>query len=798
MTGTKKHCFMRLVAGMVFCAGFIVNLCASQGVLTNCSNLCLENGGFRILTVEEPFKELGFEAGNDIWVLEDGKNYRNLLEITMGKEYEGVPCLMVGGGKERKETDTAWVVKTKKIPYQGTAGDYIVDVHVAADYVFDAVNGNSYVSKVVWYDSEDNVIAQTLLKVMGTSRKFSQSRTMGRIPENAANYSVWIGFDSPNVDPGHFCAFSKVVLAKLAKKSDYKSVSSFEIVPQQLDMMDISWKADCPAGTSVKMQISEAPDANGVPGVWSPFHGPDGTANTYFDAPFKASKPWAQLKVFFFSNKDKCPSLKEVVFNGIAMVQWELARTNQAPLVENLTVSPTHNRREDIVLRITCMNAVSWKSFTASIDGKDATARFTRKGNLMVCPAAEDYADGLHKIEVSIAGINGQVTKSTKYLLIGDSPANVPHVTLRDDGITLVDGKPFFPIGAYAVWKREFNNFDFDKAFKDLSEAGFNFAHSYNGGKEYPQFLDAAHKYGVRVWSGAYDINNAAFKEQRLNHPAIIAWYIGDDTSGHATPCQLQDRHDALKAIDDHRITTQADGVGASGIISHYRDYVRGTDNFLPEIYPVRVDTEDDRNSCVAKVIRDMKTCMSDIDKCGIPHPKSVWPIIQYFQGWSGWKRFPEENEIRAMSFAGVIHGGTGITWYTYGGYHDPKKNRTNYGITSTPERWGIITTITRQLHELEPVLVERTPADQPTPVVTSGARTDVYGNPSITCLLKRHEGETYILAVNSTLDTIEVGIPVPGVAGGTIMFENRAATVKGGVLRDTFKPYDVHIYKLK
>ncbi|MBP5639967.1 MAG: hypothetical protein J6X55_10845 [Victivallales bacterium] len=797
MIGINKHWVMRLVFYMILCTLCINSLHGSQGVLENCLNLVLENGVLHVLTVEDPFKEIGFEADNDIWAREECLNYRNRLEMTIGKEYEGVPCLMVNGGKARKETDTAWVAKTRSIPYTGTAGDYVVDVYLAADYAFDASIDKLYTSAVVWFDADGNVISQTPLKVTATSRKFSQSRTKGRIPEKAVSYKVSVGFDAPNVDPGHFCAVSKVVLAKVAEKSNYHPVSSFEIPPQQLETSDISWKAECPEGTSIKLQISDAPDANGVPGEWALFHGPDGTANSFYEAPFKAMGPWTRLKVFFFSNKDQCPVLKEVNFNGIAMTQWELARSKLAPLVENLTVSPTLNRREDIVLRISCMNAISWPTFTATIDGKDATARFTRKGNLMVCPTSEDYADGLHEIKVSIADINGKSTTSTKYLMIGQNPSNVPHVTLRDDGMTLVDGKPFFPIGAYAIWKREFNNFDFDKAFKDLSEAGFNFAHSYNGGAEYPQFLDTAQKYGMRVWSAAYSIHSKDFLLNRLNHPAIIAWYIGDDTSANTTPCQLQDRHDALKAIDDHRITTQAEHVRSAAAVSLYRDYVRGTDNYLPEVYPATVDTAENRGSTVAEVIRDMKTIMSDIDKCGIEHPKSVWPIIQYFKGWN-YKRFPEENEIRAMSFASIVHGATGITWYTYGGYVIPEKNMYNYGITSTPERWRIITTITRQLHELEPVLVERKPADQPTPVVYSGAKLDAFGQPSITCLLKHHEGETYVLAVNSTLDTIEAGIPVAGVSGGSVMFEGRAATIVGGVLKDTFKPYDVHVYRLK
>ena len=62
-----------------------------------------------------------------------------------------------------------------------------------------------------------------------------------------------------------------------------------------------------------------------------------------------------------------------------------------------------------------------------------------------------------------------------------DRLPDAPRATLRDDGITLIDGKPFFPIGAYAVSRREFNGNDLDRAFRDLKAAGFNFAHTYGG-----------------------------------------------------------------------------------------------------------------------------------------------------------------------------------------------------------------------------------------------------------------------------------------------------------------------------
>ena len=787
------------------CIGCFSMKCLGQaagntyGYVEKASKLELVNGTFRHFRKGTQFSRIGFSKEDAVWERQKAKNYCNRVEIVYGEERDGAPCLVVYGGKPRQATDTAWQFETKQIPFEGKAGRLAVDMKACADYLVTSIGGEGYMSAIIWYDAEGKEIAKFPMSYTITSKEFTNSRTTGMIPTGAKSYSIKLGYDYPNVDPGHFVAFKEIVLSRLEDDADFDTENAyFDTALIKLDTPEITWSADCPGKSSVALQIADADDVDGRPGEWSAFHGPDGTDGSFYTSAFAASKPWAKLRVFLNADGKNAPVLKSLSVNGRAINKWLWFVYMYPPLIENLTVSPTRNLREDIVLRISSTVPVLWNTFTAKVDGEDATARFVRKGDCFIGSTDKDYAEGLHKIEVSIEDINGGKGEGVKYLKIGDNPTGVPHVTLRDDGITLVDGKPFFPVGAYAVWKREFNNFDFDKAFKDLSEAGFNFAHSYNGGADYPKFLDTAHKYGVRVWSAAYSIQSKDFLQTRLNHPAIIAWYIGDDTSDNTKPNQLQDRHDALKSVDDHRITTQADHVGATKAASDYSGYVRGSDNFLPEIYPIHIDTDEDRRTCVPKVIKDMDTCKADVERCGIDHPASIWPIIQYFQGWSGWKRFPEEHEIRAMSFASIIHGATGITWYTYGGYHDPKNNRTNYGMTSTPERWKVITTITRQLRELEPVLVERTPVDQPTAVVYSGMRFDAYGHPAVTCLLKRHEGETYVLAVNSTLDTVEAGIPVAGVTGGTVMFEGRAAIVEDGAVKDTFKPYDVHIYRLK
>ena len=63
----------------------------------------------------------------------------------------------------------------------------------------------------------------------------------------------------------------------------------------------------------------------------------------------------------------------------------------------------------------------------------------------------------------------------------------------------------------------------------------------------------------------------------------------------------------------------------------------------------------------------------------------------------------------------------------------------------------------------------------------------------------RKYGGKTYLIALNNTNTTIAAGkISTTGVTANTtatVDSENRAIAVKGGVITDTFKPYEAHVY---
>lgn len=720
-------------------------------------------------------------------------NYQNLLKITFGAEYLGEKCLVVSG-EELDKIDTAWSVKSERIPLPEKAPSFTIVFETASDAPIkatSATSGNHWRNAICWFNAAGEPCGEQIFHYVIGVGKFGETSVSGEIPQEAASFSIQFGFDIPNVDQGNRIAFSRFEFSLVDSESAFTKEGTFdsEIFPGG----DVSWVAVTPEGTSVKFQLASAPDQNGEPGEWSEFLGPDGTNVSWYTKPFHADAAFARYRACLVPNGRERPTLCSVTAGDQCDQSWTRRQDQTPPRVRIVSETPTLNHNADVELTITDSASICWKSLQITIDGRDATSQSVRTGNRLLYKATEPWSDGLHTVTVEIADHYGNAVTSKKCFYIG-SPPTTPKITLRDDGMTLIDGKPFFPIGLYGVMKREFNDFDIDKAFKDLKAAGFNFAHSYSMPRS-DEFLAAALKYDIKLWTAAR-FPDERFIEIERNHPAIIAWYLGDDTSGHATPSELFDRDDAVKAVDPTRITTQADGVSAMSEVSNYFDYVGGTDNFLPEIYPVQKLKPDDGPGCVARTIVDMERCRADIAASGTG-TRSLWPIIQYFKGW-GWERFPTNQELRGMSFAALIHGAHGITWYTYGGTVEPEKKKFNYGVTSSPEVWGNITTLAAQINGLIPVLIERTPAEQPTVNILDGPAKDVCGNPSISCLRKNHDGFVYLLTVNAAAAPVRAEFSLPELASGEVLFEDRAVALTDGKLVDSFDAQGVHVYKLK
>jgi hypothetical protein len=235
--------------------------------------------------------------------------------------------------------------------------------------------------------------------------------------------------------------------------------------------------------------------------------------------------------------------------------------------------------------------------------------------------------------------------------------------------------------------------------------------------------------------------------------------------------------------------------VRAKAAKSNYQEYVNYADVFMPEIYPID-GFRDER--CVAEVCRDMDRCWADIRKYGDGSRNiGVWPILQCFHG-KGWKRYPTAQEMYAMSFAAIIHGGNGITWFKYGA--DIGETGARYsGMFRTQEDWCTMTNITHCIARMSPILLERTPAQPPSPEIVSGPKTDAFGKPAVTLLMKVHRKARYVFAVNAVNEPVRARFRIGGAKSAkvAVAWERREIAMSGDSFEDDFDAYGVHVYRV-
>jgi len=738
--------------------------CAAASSVYAPEGVVVTRDAIRLETIGEIVWQNDFSNSGNEWKIHN--NYENQVEISFGREHRGSRGLVVRGFKTNK-VDSAWSVRMnpEKLPKKGPSYILTFELSPDVDVPDYGCDTELHRSAILWFDAAGKRLAAERIPFSVPAGDYERVRMSGPIPAGAEAFAIQIGFDGPNLWGGNAVAYRNLKLAVEGETPQYVRKGRF--ITEYLPKGALNCRAEKPAGTSVSLRPVEEDKATG----------------------------FCRCDVTLTSDGRTTPELKTVTVGKHLLLEWTRRPDDLPPRVRNAFDSPTTNRFVRPVFDVTDASVVVHTPFAVSLDGKDATAQFEWLGDRLVAkPRAEPWQDGLHTCDVTVADIHGNRVTAKKRFFIGET-GKTPKVTLRDDGVALIDGEPFFPIGMYGVMRREFNDHDFNKAFDGLAAGGFNVSHSYS--ETFDQaYLDACAKHGFMKLQFARLPDHRMVTASRFD-PTVLAWYLGDDTSRCEKPWELWDYEDAVKAVDPNRLTCQADVVGASAEVSAYRDYVTGTDVFLPEIYPMSKDTLEDNRLCAAKAILDMKRIAADVEEARDNRVHAAWPIIQYFQGW-GWKHFPTKAELHAMTFAAICHGAKGMTWYAYCGVVDPEKKKFNYGVTSSPERWANICELATRLKALSPVLVERTPPQPAKPEIMMGPTADAVGNDSISFLFKNHGDDAYLFAVNSAAEPVEAKFKLNAGGNVDVLYENRTLRIEGGELVDRFEPLAVHLYRFK
>ena len=730
------------------------------------------------------------------------RNYGDRLKIGV-EELHGERALSIYFPLEKG--DTLFELTGEKFPVEAGRG-FRVDVRARGEMQMADASGQKGRggTAVEFFDASGKMLEERFSFGFKTvPDAWTDSDRHGIVPPGAVTARLVLGADYPNFKSKEKLLVSRAAVSLKTAESQCVPKATLESVPFRVGSNPYFSTSVSAFGKSrVVCEVATAPDAGGVPGKWSAF----AECRRGTEIPL-AGGGWLRYRLTLLADGASSPRVRHLRFGDVWHTRWNLGAV-KPPRVERLTPSPSQDLGGAIRFRVSGPVAVdhSRTKVMRLTDFKDSkkmteiTASVVREGDVYsINPPAGGWKQGeIVKFKVVAQDILGTAASETRIAYFAQ-PSTGSKVTLRGDGFTLVDGKPFFPIGIFSVKKAPVNGESLDNAFRSLKEAGFNLAHTYMWNREtadMQEYLDVSAKHGVKL------LLNPARQEHNLpserNRENVLAWYLADDTSRHWTVDALRMRAGFCNALDGGtHLTAQADSLG-NGARSRYYDYIHCTDVFIPEIYTV----------CAKEVIGNevmfvgsqMNTIFRELKEAGSP-VKSVWALLQHFSGWGGWVRFPTLIEQRAMTYLAIVRGAHGMMWYTYS--DSPKSN--GRGAAHTPETWKILASVTRELAAIQDDLAAPTAMEQPMCEILTGPAVDGFGDRSINLLLKDCPGAKLLIAVNTADKPVKARITSLDVRKAEVLFEDgrSLATEETGYgthqfgFTDDFAPNGVHVYRL-
>lgn len=266
-----------------------------------------------------------------------------------------------------------------------------------------------------------------------------------------------------------------------------------------------------------------------------------------------------------------------------------------------------------------------------------------------------DLPVGSYLLEETIIDPNNKITGHQAYPV--QVVEKLPQVHQDAEGFTVVDGKRFFPLGIYL------HNADTaEEHLARISQGGFNTVLAYSSADP-DAYLDRAQKHNLKViyplhtlypeFTGKADATSEAARviKEVQHKPALLAWYTNDERWW---PASFLKMYNLIKEHD----TRPAFNLAAGGGMKQF------TDIFASDPYPVGRTADLNWTSNVAKA--------NGTKAKNGQAPKSFWMVLQTFD-WAVYtnstnknQRPPTLDEMRTQSYLSLIHGATGLMYYSY------------------------------------------------------------------------------------------------------------------------------------
>ena len=324
----------------------------------------------------------------------------------------------------------------------------------------------------------------------------------------------------------------------------------------------------------------------------------------------------------------------------------------------------------------------------------------------------------------------------------------------------------------------------------------------------------------VALWRGPTEDQLAELKRHSLyvicsqnrvglahkDDPTILGWMHGDEPDNAQSrrggggydppilPAKVVENYRRMKEADPSRPVLLNLGQGVAwdqwigrGVRRNhpedYPEYIKGCDIASFDIYPACHDHPDVAGKLwmVADGVRRLK------DWAGPDRP--VWNCIECTH-ISNPKAKATPPQVKAEVWMSIVRGSRGIIYFV----HQFEPRFIEAGLLADEAMLAEVTAVNKQIHELAPAI--KSP-DVPGGVKVTSSSADV----PIEAVAKRHEGAAYIFAVGMRGGKAEATFQVAGMEGqatAEVVGEGRTVEVLGGEFRDSFEPWDVHLYRIK
>ena len=442
----------------------------------------------------------------------------------------------------------------------------------------------------------------------------------------------------------------------------------------------------------------------------------------------------------------------------------------------------THETLDEVLLHIPDAESGKRVNLTLSANGSLIQHADTiLPKNLMRLPLPlSRLPEGRSKLVLWINSSEHNLELTTTFFRLQDKPNQVKIDRLT--GSLITGQRLFYPWGFYCyspvqptlAEEEVVKGFNMLSPYQTIEEKTLEARQAYMdrcaqlGMKVHYNLLSVAG--GGGVGSRAAADQTEIIKRERLiaevnhfkDHPALLAWYISDEPTGHgATPEEVKASYDLVKELDPwHPVSV------VFMAPKRAREYADGMDIVMADPYPV----PNSDPASVGDVIRNLAEEFAG--------EKPVWMVPQAFGGAEHWGREPSLRELRLMTWLPIVEGATGVQFFVRHGRN---------GFPKSTATWDEAGRIGLEVQDLQNYLL----VGNKIPGFTSP-------NPDIRILAREHGGDLLIVAVNRNNSPSSFGIDAPfSLTGSTIqvLYENRTLSPSDTHLEDLIDGYGVRIY---